>query len=756
MAEEEVDLRSFLQAAQTSWSDKDLGAVEEKLARIGIEDVTELVAALRPGVKKRSLNKKLRDAGDKGFAPATIEALQQQATLVEASHGLRAFLRFAQPGWKTKDLDSVEEKLAKVGIVAVEDLLSTLRVGVSDSLNRRLRRVGERCFTAETLAVLQRHAALCGQEATNPDAKQAVELDPLAQEAIDLVDVEVRATSSDDFRLLLAIARHATFGELKQRLATQLERNDVLTRGRLVKQEGKGVFSSLKDGRRVESSRTVFIMGVDFASGSCNVVGASTIAGVAHGSASCHNPKAAEHDALSKKTQAPATEPRGLKLAVRSGNLQDVQALFRRRADVNAQDEFGETALMEAARQGHERVCELVMQYGGDPLQKALSGAAAKDFALAHESLRPLFRDANRWLERFWRQVVQDHDVERACGHMDTLQHGSHQFEAADERGGTLLHACAARPSVSSSASEMVHLLVDFCMQVNAENRCGETPLILAVRAVETELVDEHRLCVVFALLDRGSAVNVADACSLETPLTEAARRGDLDLVLALLDASADPARANISGKRPCELAEDPNIVQILMEAMDLPSSTGAASGTSKSSARAAGSGLHRERMAPPISDPKIVQILAEAMDLPSSTGAASGASQVSELERLAPPTSDAEDLLQRVLKRYPSFASSGVQLPSDWKSWTHQELEHFVSTFGQLLPPGRTWSVAVKVGLRVREKTTGRTGIVVELPLGPPVFRVCFDDGRQCLKELTRFETEHGGCAVTFDGEGT
>lgn len=51
--------------------------------------------------------------------------------------------------------------------------------------------------------------------------------------------------------------------------------------------------------------------------------------------------------------------------------------------DVNAQDDFGYTALMYAASAGHERVVDMLLAAGSDPQKKNRQGLASLDLALA-------------------------------------------------------------------------------------------------------------------------------------------------------------------------------------------------------------------------------------------------------------------------------------------------------------------------------------------------------------------------------------
>ncbi|CAJ1406544.1 unnamed protein product [Effrenium voratum] len=72
------------------------------------------------------------------------------------SFSLASFLQAARPDWKDSQLAAVEEKLEKVGVTDVLELVRSLRGRSDQRLNNRLKAVGEKCFTSETLSALRR------------------------------------------------------------------------------------------------------------------------------------------------------------------------------------------------------------------------------------------------------------------------------------------------------------------------------------------------------------------------------------------------------------------------------------------------------------------------------------------------------------------------------------------------------------------------------------------------------------------------
>lgn len=74
---------------------------------------------------------------------------------MDSANVLGNFLKAARPEWTATQLAAVEEKLEKVGIRDVLELIQSLRGRSEQRLNNRLKAVGEKCFTSETLTALR-------------------------------------------------------------------------------------------------------------------------------------------------------------------------------------------------------------------------------------------------------------------------------------------------------------------------------------------------------------------------------------------------------------------------------------------------------------------------------------------------------------------------------------------------------------------------------------------------------------------------
>lgn len=159
-------LCDVLWASQPAWGPADLMAAERKLAKVGIESVAGLLAAL-----SRDLDRKLAQVGKRGAVK--LKALkgkqeQRSGTVRGAGAGtgrdldcprleqgrlLCDALWKSRPRWTPAMLAAAQRKLAMVGI---HDLASLDRA-LSGGLNRRLRKAGLKTFSADTIVALRRH-----------------------------------------------------------------------------------------------------------------------------------------------------------------------------------------------------------------------------------------------------------------------------------------------------------------------------------------------------------------------------------------------------------------------------------------------------------------------------------------------------------------------------------------------------------------------------------------------------------------------
>jgi len=228
------------------------------------------------------------------------------------------------------------------------------------------------------------------------------------------------------------------------------------------------------------------------------------------------------------------------------------ELLLRCKADVDRQDERGDTPLMWA-RGG--RTLEVLLSAGADPLainkygQTATMLASGKGDIEAIEGLAKVIGPSD--LNACDKQGCSAHAAALAAGHPDAAEVLIALGATASAKPAPCvisheeaLHEVARRGDADACAA----LLQKGGVKVDAEI-CGETALLLAAGAGSGRAVE--------VLLQARADPNHADAFMQETPLARALlSRADDALLWLLLEARADPAKADLTGRNAVEVAE--------------------------------------------------------------------------------------------------------------------------------------------------------------------------------------------------------
>lgn len=172
------NLKIFLRDVHPDKSNSYLFRVEEKLAKVGVKNLTSLISLLHAPSSGQTLNSMLKAAGEKCFTTDTLHDMREvilreycavvpyQASVnrnlkADVDRNLKDFLFAVHPDRSRSYLLRVEEKLSKAGIRSLRDLFPMLLVpNKGQTLNSRMKAVGEKCFRADTL-FLMREGLLC-------------------------------------------------------------------------------------------------------------------------------------------------------------------------------------------------------------------------------------------------------------------------------------------------------------------------------------------------------------------------------------------------------------------------------------------------------------------------------------------------------------------------------------------------------------------------------------------------------------------
>ncbi|CAG8429416.1 unnamed protein product [Penicillium salamii] len=207
---------------------------------------------------------------------------------------------------------------------------------------------------------------------------------------------------------------------------------------------------------------------------------------------------------------------------IKQGQNQDVQLLLSKGADVNAQNELGQTALMVAASFGHEDITRTLLEYGAAINTTCQTGETALTVA------------AIRGYERLVRMLVAS---------------GARVDEGKDA-GKTALSQASAY-----GQDRIVQFLLDSGADVDAFGWHDETALGLA--AVNGNMK------VARLLLDHGARVNHMRTHS-QLPLYKAVKADCVEMARLLVQRGADPLLKKGRLDSPMELASKMRRMEIL------------------------------------------------------------------------------------------------------------------------------------------------------------------------------------------------
>jgi ankyrin repeat protein len=233
-----------------------------------------------------------------------------------------------------------------------------------------------------------------------------------------------------------------------------------------------------------------------------------------------------------------------------------VKLLLEAGANVNTQDEIGQTPLHYATREGRKDIVELLLNAGADVKRTNKFGHTALTIAINNkydEVAKELVlqgADANS-TEYVLTRAVMSRDVESV---KKWLALGVNiNVNQQDPQGSTPLHG-----AIFMNAPEIIKILLDAGADVNVANNVGSTPLSLALSQRLYELMHE--------LVRRGANVNQQDAKGntlLMGPY------GSREAVKILLDVGADVSITNNSGENPLTQALLRNDHEIIKELCD-------------------------------------------------------------------------------------------------------------------------------------------------------------------------------------------
>jgi len=230
-------------------------------------------------------------------------------------------------------------------------------------------------------------------------------------------------------------------------------------------------------------------------------------------------------------------EPSPLADAVKHGDAQAVQALLKKKVDVNAPQPDGETALHWAAYRGDAASAAALIhaganvnaknRYGVTPLALAADqGSATLLDLLVKAGAKP--NDPINFVNSAETPLMHAARSSKIDAVKLLVAAGADVNAKETWNGQTALMWAAA-----DGDSAMVKTLLDLGADLHAKSHAGTTPFLFAVRKGDLRSVQE--------MLAAGADVNEKRSGDFATPLLIAIINGHADLVDLLLDKGADP-----------------------------------------------------------------------------------------------------------------------------------------------------------------------------------------------------------------------
>jgi ankyrin repeat protein len=225
----------------------------------------------------------------------------------------------------------------------------------------------------------------------------------------------------------------------------------------------------------------------------------------------------------------------------------------------------GWTALHLSAAQGSTAFANALLEAGSNRMLQSRSGFLAIHFAARHANrdLLDLFLRSHPRLQtafpvREGENVLMHAAVWGSADTVAILLEKKAKLQASDAHGTTALHHAARAGNVSTLGALLERAQRSHPTLIDLPDREGQTPLLTACRNGQLEAV---------RLLLRHGCKTSAEKESRETPLTEASRRGDVDILRELIEVGELPVdEVNKAGMNALHIAAHYGYLHIIDE----------------------------------------------------------------------------------------------------------------------------------------------------------------------------------------------
>jgi ankyrin repeat protein len=215
--------------------------------------------------------------------------------------------------------------------------------------------------------------------------------------------------------------------------------------------------------------------------------------------------------------------------ACRKGSVAVMKELLRHGAEIHAQDESGNTCLMEAVIGATVEEVEFLVKHKADVTTRGPDDASCLHYAMDR--------------------------AEEPCDIVKVLLDNGADVNARDFSGRTCLHSIGYRARTLPSLDRLLQILKTYKVDVNARDNDGNTPLHVLHRA--------HHSSATPFLSQPGLDVNAQNLLG-ETPLHCSTHAGRFDVSAMLIECGADVNSVDNKGRTPLDLRSNDQIAQLL------------------------------------------------------------------------------------------------------------------------------------------------------------------------------------------------
>jgi ankyrin repeat protein len=249
-----------------------------------------------------------------------------------------------------------------------------------------------------------------------------------------------------------------------------------------------------------------------------------------------------------------------LHFAADSGSIGLIRMLLEKGADIDAQDREDRTPLIRAISAGKNEAAEYLISSGADRFSRTINGLTAVDFAQAEgmDTLLPFFENRFSGVDRKGNSPLHNAVYQNGISTVkNILSADTSHINARNNEGLTPLFVAVSRLNFGISelllqyganpniprpqdqysplhiAAEngldwLGEILLDFGGDINAQNKEGASPLIVAVQSQQRDFA--------LMLVRRGALLDVAD--QYERTASDYARESDFPAIAEVLSAS--------------------------------------------------------------------------------------------------------------------------------------------------------------------------------------------------------------------------